>query len=38
MNDRAVYEDRFRIDDPHARCIEFAAATAARLAAEPPKP
>jgi CHAT domain-containing protein len=38
VNDRAIYEDRFRIDDPRARCVELAAATAARLAAEPANP
>ncbi|MGZ3408365.1 MAG: CHAT domain-containing protein, partial [Polyangia bacterium] len=36
LNDRVVHADSFTLDDPHARCVSFAAAAAARLAAEPP--
>ena len=38
VDDRTIYEDRIRADDPHTSCVRFSAATAARLAAEPPKP
>ena len=34
LNDRVVHADSFTIEDPRARCTTFAAAAAARLAAE----
>jgi CHAT domain-containing protein len=36
LNDRTVFADSFKVDDVKARCTSFAAATAARIAAEPP--